>query len=51
MVCEKQPDSVSYACASSDKQRIGKIVVMKDETECKNFPQKMSSDLKALMNR
>ncbi len=50
MICDQPSYVLSYACVSSDQQRVGKVVVMKDEGECKKFPQKMSSDLKALMN-
>lgn len=49
--CEKNPESVVYNCSNQEKGLIGKVVVLKDQSECKKFPEKMVTDLRNLMNR
>ena len=48
--CEQIEDKISYACISKSQQLVGRIIVMKDFSECKAFPGKASKDMKSLLN-
>lgn len=48
--CEQIEDKISYACISSNQQIVGRVIVLKDQKECKDFPAKTSRDMKNLLN-
>lgn len=47
----KNPDSLVYNCLNKELGVVGKIIVLKDKSECKAFPKKMSTDMKNLTNK
>ena len=48
--CEQIEDKLSYACLSSNKQIVGRSIVLKDLKVCQEFANKTSIDMKNLMN-
>jgi len=48
--CEQVEDKISYACLNEDLHLVGRVIVLKDLNECKEFPARVSKDMKNLMN-
>lgn len=50
-ICQKNSELVSYSCQNVKTNVVAKVVASHELSKCKEFPKKMSEDLKKLLDR